>query len=220
VPTSKTEVFSTAADNQTSVEINVLQGERSMASDNKSLGRFILSGIPPAPRGIPQIEVTFDIDANGILNVAAKDKATGKVSTIKITGSTGLSKDEVEKMKKEAEEHASEDTEKKDKIEAKNKAENLIYVAEKTIKDAGDKAKPEDKTAIEEKIKALKEILETGSKEDLETKTSELSDVVQKVGAAMYQGQGQEGQPNAEQPKEDNGAKTNGKKVEEGEVVS
>ena len=220
VPTSKTEVFSTAADNQTSVEINVLQGERPMAADNKSLGRFILSGIPPAPRGVPQVEVTFDIDANGILNVTAKDKATGKVSTIKITGSTGLSKDEVEKMRKEAEEHATEDTAKKDKIEAKNKAENLIYVAEKTIKDAGDKAKAEDKTAIEEKIKALKAILETGSKEDLETKTSELSDVVQKVGAAMYKGEPQQGQPTEEQPKEDNGAKTNGKKVEEGEVVS
>ncbi len=214
VPTSKTEIFSTAADNQTSVEINVLQGERAMAADNKSLGRFILSGIPPAPRGVPQIEVTFDIDANGILNVAAKDKATGKVSTIKITGSTGLSKDEVEKMKKEAEEHAAEDSEKKDKIEAKNKAENLIYVAEKTIKDAGDKAKAEDKTTIEEKIKALKDILETGSKEDLETKTSELSDVVQKVGAAMYQGQ----TPPTEEPKAEE--KKDDKKVQEGEVVS
>lgn len=224
VPTSKTEVFSTAADNQTSVEINVLQGERPMAADNKSLGRFILSGIPPAPRGVPQVEVTFDIDANGILNVTAKDKATGKVSTIKITGSTGLSKDEVEKMRKEAEEHATEDTAKKDKIEAKNKAENLIYVAEKTIKDAGDKAKAEDKTAIEEKIKALKAILETGSKEDLETKTTELSDVVQKVGAAMYKGDPQQGQPTEEQPADQqskaDGAKTDGKKVEEGEVVS
>jgi molecular chaperone DnaK len=220
VPTSKTEVFSTAADNQTSVEINVLQGERPMATDNKSLGRFILSGIPPAPRGVPQIEVTFDIDANGILNVSAKDKATGKISTIKITGSTGLSKDEVEKMKKEAEEHAAEDTEKKDKIEAKNKAENLIYVAEKTIKDAGEKAKPEDKTAIEEKIKALKDILETGRKEDLESKTSELSDVVQKVGAAMYQKPEESTSPDASQdgPKEEE--KKDDKKVEEGEVVS
>jgi len=213
VPTSKTEVFSTAADNQTSVEINVLQGERPMAADNKSLGRFILSGIPPAPRGVPQIEVTFDIDANGILNVTAKDKATGKVNTIKITGSTGLSKDEVERMKKEAEEHASEDSAKKDTVEAKNKAENLIYVAEKTIKDAGDKAKPEDKTAIEEKIKALKDILETGSKEDLESKTSELSDVVQKVGASMYsQPDTKEGQTEEKKPDD--------KKVQEGEVVN
>jgi len=225
VPTSKTEIFSTAADNQTSVEINVLQGERAMAADNKSLGRFILSGIPPAPRGVPQVEVTFDIDASGILNVTAKDKATGKVSTIKITGSTGLSKDEVEKMRKEAEEHASEDTEKKEKIEVKNRAENTIYVAEKTLKDAGDKAKAEDKTAVEEKIKALKDILETGSKEDLEAKTNELSEVIQKVGASMYQKpEGTpEGQtpPGGEEPKaEEAGAKTDDKKVEEGEVVS
>ena len=228
VPTSKTEIYSTAADSQTSVEINILQGERPMATDNKSLGRFVLSGIPAAPRGVPQIEVTFDIDANGILNVTAKDKATGKASNIKITGSTGLSKEEIEKMKKEAEEHAAEDTSKKDKIEAKNKADNMIYVAEKTLKDVGDKAKAEDKTAIEEKVKALKDILETGSKEDLETKTSELSDTVSKVGAAAYQ-QAPQGEPAGEsseagsgsagQPADD-GQKKEEKKVEEGEVVS
>ncbi len=221
VPTSKTEIYSTAADNQTSVEINVLQGERPMATDNKSLGRFVLSGIPPSPRGVPQIEVTFDIDASGILSVTAKDKATGKVNTIKITGSTGLSKDEVEKMKSEAETHAAEDTSKKEQIEARNKADNMVYVAEKTLKDAGDKVKPEDKSAVEEKVKALKDILESGSKEDLETKTSELSDVVQKVGASMYQGtppaggQGQPGeqaQPGTEPKSEE--------KVEEGKVVS
>lgn len=226
VPTSKTEIYSTAADNQTSVEINVLQGERPMATDNKSLGRFVLSGIPPAPRGTPQVEVTFDIDASGILSVSAKDKASGKVSSIKITGSTGLSKEEVEKMRQEAEANAAADTEKKEKIEARNKADNMIYLAEKTVKDAGDKAKPEDKTAIEEKVKALKEILETGSKEDLETKTSELSDVVQKVGAAMYQ-QPPQGAPGdaagaGDEPKADNGEKkTDDKaKAEEGEVVS
>lgn len=226
VPTSKTEIFSTAADNQTSVEINVLQGERSMAADNKSLGRFVLSGIPPAPRGVPQIEVTFDIDANGILNVTAKDKATGKVNTIKITGSTGLSKDEVERMKKEAEEHANEDTAKKEQIEVKNKAENMLYVAEKTVKEAGDKAKEEDKKAVEEKVKALRDIMESGSKEDLETKTGELSDALQKIGASMYgqgapdQGQAQPGQetpPTEGQPEE---GKAEEKKVEEGEVVS
>lgn len=223
VPTSKTEIFSTAADNQTSVEINVLQGERPMASDNKSLGRFILAGIPPAPRGVPQVEVTFDIDANGILNVTAKDKATGKVSTIKITGSTGLSKDEVEKMRKEAEEHAAEDTEKKDRIEAKNKAENTAYVAEKTLKDAGDKVKPEEKTPIEEKIKELRGLLENGTKAELETKTSELSDLIQKVGAAMYQNQqsqpAPDGAPAGEKPA-DEAKKPDDKKVEEGEVVS
>src|SRR6266700_3307539 len=137
IPTSKSQVFSTAADNQTQVEINVLQGERPMATDNKSLGRFILDGIPPAPRGVPQVEVTFDIDASGILSVKAKDKASGKEQSIKITGSTGLSKDEVEKMTKEAEIHAQEDAEKKDRIEAKNAADSLIFTAEKSLKDAG-----------------------------------------------------------------------------------
>ncbi len=224
VPTSKTEIYSTAADNQTSVEINVLQGERPMASDNKSLGRFVLSGIPPAPRGVPQIEVTFDIDASGILNVTAKDKATGKVNTIKITGSTGLSKDEVEKMKAEAQAHAAEDTGKKEQIEARNKADNMVYVAEKTLKDlsaqagAGDKVKAEDKSAVEEKVKALKDILATGSKEDLEKATSELSDAVQKIGASMYQGQQPQGQP-GEQAQPEEKPKSE-EKVEEGKVVS
>ncbi|MBI3343068.1 molecular chaperone DnaK [Candidatus Gottesmanbacteria bacterium] len=221
IPTSKSEIFSTAADSQTSVEINVLQGERPMAADNKSLGRFVLSGIPPAPRGVPQVEVTFDIDANGILNVSAKDKASGKVANITITGSTGLSKDEVEKMKKEAEEHAAEDTAKKEKIEVRNHADNMIYTAEKTLKDMGDKVKPEDKTAVEEKVKALKDILESGSKEDLEKATGELSEVAQKVGAAAYQEQSKTSQ---EQDKQEapqgNGQKKDEKKVEEGEVVS
>lgn len=226
IPTSKNEIFSTAADSQTSVEINVLQGERPLAADNKSLGRFVLSGIPPAPRGVPQIEVMFDIDASGILNVSAKDKATGKVANIKITGSTGLSKEEIEKMKKEAETHAAEDTEKKEKIEAKNKADNMIYVAEKTLKDMGDKVKAEDKTAIEEKVKALKDILESGTKEDLESKSGELSDAVQKVGAAAYQNAGPAGgdqaQTGAAQSADDTkkSDKKDDKKVEEGEVVS
>ena len=230
IPTSKSEIFSTAADSQTSVEINVLQGERPMAADNKSLGRFVLSGIPPAPRGVPQVEVMFDIDASGILSVSAKDKATGKESNIKITGSTGLSKDEVEKMKKEAEAHAAEDTEKKETIEVKNKAENLMYVAEKTLKDMGDKVKPEDKTLVEEKVKALKDILETGSKDDLEKKTSDLSDAIQKVGAAAYQSQGQPGQAPGDQAQAGAGTpsddtkkdekKDDKTKAEEGEVVS
>lgn len=232
VPTTKSEIFSTAADSQTSVEINILQGERPMATDNKSLGRFILSGIPAAPRGVPQVDVSFDIDASGILSVTAKDKASGTTQSIKITGSTGLSKDEIEKMRKEAEEHASEDQEKKDKIEARNKADNMIYVAEKTVKDlpageagAGDKAKAEDKTEIEEKVKALKDILDTGSKEDLEAKTTELSDVVQKLGASMYQTPPAGEEPassDASQggPKPDDGVKKDDKKVEEGEVVS
>jgi molecular chaperone DnaK len=189
IPTSKSQVFSTAADNQTQVEINVLQGERPMASDNKSLGRFILDGIPPAPRGVPQVEVTFDIDASGILSVKAKDKATGKEQSIKITGSTGLSKDEVEKMTKEAEMHAKEDAEKKEKIEVRNTADSLIFTSEKSLKDAGDKVKPEIKKEVEDKITALKGVLDSGTKEEIETKTKELSDSLQKVGQAMYQQQ-------------------------------
>ncbi len=187
IPTSKSQVFSTAADNQTQVEINVLQGERPMASDNKSLGRFVLDGIPPAPRGVPQVEVSFDIDANGILSVKAKDKATGKEQSIKITGSTGLTKEEVEKMTKEAELNAKEDEEKRAKIEARNQADSLIFTAEKSLKDAGDKVTSEVKTEVEDKMKALRDILDTGSKEDLEAKTKELSESLQKIGQAMYQ---------------------------------
>ncbi|OGG09020.1 molecular chaperone DnaK [Candidatus Gottesmanbacteria bacterium RBG_16_43_7] len=227
VPTSKSEVFSTAADNQTSVEINVLQGERPMSADNKSLGRFVLSGIPQAPRGVPQVEVTFDIDANGILNVAAKDKASGKESSIKITGSTGLSKDEIEKMKKEAAEHEAEDKEKREKIESRNKADNIIYVAEKTLKDAGDKVSGDVKSDVDAKIKDLKQILETGTKEDLESKTQILSDAVQKVSANMNQPSpsdtDQKSQNQAADEGTGSGSKKNHKKddsnVQEGEVV-
>jgi molecular chaperone DnaK len=187
IPTSKSQVFSTAADNQTQVEINVLQGERPMAADNKSLGRFILDGIPPSPRGVPQVEVTFDIDASGILHVKASDKASGKEQSIKITGSTGLSKEEVEKMTKEAEMHAKEDEEKKEKIEARNAADSLIFTAEKSLKDAGDKVNADLKKEVEEKIAELKKILDSASKEDLETKTKDLSESLQKIGQAMYQ---------------------------------
>jgi molecular chaperone DnaK len=209
IPTSKSQVFSTAADNQTQVEINVLQGERPMAADNKSLGRFILEGIPPAPRGVPQVEVTFDIDANGILNVSAKDKATGKENKIQIAGSTGLSKDEVEKMTKEAELHAKEDEEKKGKIEARNHADALIFTAEKALKDGGDKVPSDVKTEVEEKIKALKDILDSGSKEDLETKTKELSESLQKVGEAAYK-QGEQVQEQPEIEKEEKEGKEDG----------
>ncbi len=223
IPTSKSQVFSTAADNQTQVEINVLQGERPMAGDNKSLGRFILSGIPPAPRGIPQVEVTFDIDANGILNVKAQDKATGKEQSIRITGSTGLTKEEVEKMTKEAEMHAKEDTEKKEKIEARNSADSLIFTAEKTLKDAGDKVTVDVKKEVEDKISSLKAILETGSKEDLEAKTRDLSESLQKVGQAMYQNQKSDvgGQKSEETPgdKEKKEEKKDKEEPVEGEVV-
>lgn len=187
IPTSKSQVFSTAADNQTQVEINVLQGERPMAADNKSLGRFILDGIPPAPRGVPQIEVSFDIDASGILSVKAKDKATGKEQSIKITGSTGLSKDEVEKMTKEAEAHAAEDAKKKESVDAKNNADALIFTAEKTLKDAGDKVPADVKKSVEEKVAALKETLKGEDKEKIEVETKTLSEELQKIGQAMYQ---------------------------------
>lgn len=224
VPTSKSEVFSTAADNQTSVEIHVLQGERPMAADNKSLGKFVLSGIPPAPRGVPQIEVTFDIDASGILNVTAKDKASGKVANIKITGSTGLSKEEIERMKKEAEANAAADLEKKERIETRNVADNMIYSAEKTIKDAGEKIKPEDKSALEEKMKNLRDILDTGSKTDLETKTNELAQEVQRVSGTIPSDPtaGDATQAASEPTDSASGSedKKDDKKVEEGEVVS
>ncbi|HEX7042141.1 MAG TPA: molecular chaperone DnaK [Patescibacteria group bacterium] len=231
IPTSKSQVFSTAADNQTQVEINVLQGERPMAADNKSLGRFILDGIPPAPRGVPQVEVTFDIDASGILSVKAKDKASGKEQSIKITGSTGLSKEEVEKMTKEAEAHAAEDEEKKNKIEARNHADSLIFTAEKALKDGGDKVPADVKSEVEEKIKSLKDILDTGSKEDLEIKTKDLSETLSKIGQAAYQqGQQATSEPEVEAKEEDGSASSpqdgktedseDKKDAEEGEVIS
>jgi len=187
IPTSKSQTFSTAADNQTSVEVHVLQGEREFAKDNKSLGQFILDGIPPAPRGVPQVEVTFDIDANGILSVHAKDKATGKENKITIQGSSNLSKDDVERMKKEAETHAEEDRKRKETVEMRNQADTLISVSEKTLKDAGDKAKPEDKTSVEEKIKALKEVKDKDDVDALKKAMDALSEAIQKVGAAMYE---------------------------------
>ncbi len=185
-PTDKTQIFSTAADTQTSVEVHVLQGERPMAKDNKSLGRFILDGIPPSPRGMPQIEVTFDINANGILDVSAKDKATGKNQSIRIEGSVGISKEEIEKMKKEAETHAEEDKKKKELIEAQNLADNLIYTCEKTLKEAGDKIDEGLKKEIEEKIKELKKAKDGDNIEEIKSKTSELSQIIQKVGAELY----------------------------------
>lgn len=224
IPTSKTETYSTAGDNQTQVEIHILQGERPMAKDNKSLGQFILDGIPPAPRGVPQIEVTFDIDASGILSVSAKDKATGKSQSIKITGSTGLSKDEIEKMKEEAEKNAEKDKEEKEKIEVRNKADNMIYVAEKSLKDAGDKAPKDIKETIEKKIKELKETTTKGTKEEIESKTKDLSDELSKIGQAMYSKQ-EPSKPAAEENKnEDKSDSTKASddkgNVEEGEVVN
>ena len=187
IPTSKSEIFSTAADNQTSVEIHVLQGERPMAADNKSLGRFLLDGVPPAPRGVPQVEVTFDIDANGILNVTAKEKTTGKEQSIKITGSTGLSKDEVERMQKEAESHTAEDAKRKELIEARNIADSLGYTAEKALKDGGDKIPADVKKETEEKVQAAKDAIAGEELEAIKKSTDELGQALQKVGPAMSQ---------------------------------
>ena len=186
VPTAKTQVFSTAADNQTSVDVHVLQGERPMASDNKLLANFILDGIPPAPRGVPQVEVTFDIDANGILNVSAKDKASGKTQSVKIQASTNLSKDEIERLKKEAAEHAADDAKKKEIIEARNQAESLIYLTEKSLKDAGDKVPAEVKTAVTEKLEALKKVKDSEDISSMKNATEALSAEIQKIGQAFY----------------------------------
>ena len=225
IPTSKSQIFSTAADNQTQVEINVLQGERPMAPDNKSLGRFILDGIPPAPRGIPQIEVAFDIDANGILNVKAVDKATNKSQSIVIKGAVGLTDEEVKKAQAEAEQYAEADRKKKELVEARNQADALVFTAEKTLKEAGEKVKKEDKEKVEAEIKNVKDVLgkSEATKEEIEESSKKLSEELQKVGAAMYS--------SAEAPKGSEGGSTQQKsssakasedkgKAEEGEVGS
>ena len=187
IPTSKTQVFSTAADNQTSVEIHICQGERPMVADNKTLARFILDGIPPSPRGMPQVEVTFDIDANGILNVSAKDKTSGKTQSVKVEATTSLDKDEVEKLKKEALEHASEDEKKREVIEVKNQAESIIYTAEKSMQEAGDKVAADLRGNLEQKINSLKEIKEGQDIEAIKRATQDLSSELQKIGQSMNQ---------------------------------
>jgi len=192
IPAAESQVFSTAADNQTSVEINVLQGERPMATDNKSLGKFILSGIPPAPRGIPQVEVTFDIDANGILNVSAVDKATNTKQQITIQNTTDLSADEVKRMKQEAEMNAQEDLKKKEHSETINQADTLLYTAEKTLKDGGDKISEEQKSTVQTHIDELRQAMSGEDFEVIKTKTESLSKAIQEVGAAMYQNTTQE----------------------------
>ncbi|MBU2566906.1 molecular chaperone DnaK [Patescibacteria group bacterium] len=210
IPASKSQIFSTAADGQSSVEIVVLQGEREMANDNRNLGRFTLSGIPPAPRGVPQIEVTFDIDANGILNVKALDKATNKEAKITITASTNLSKEEIEKMKKDAEAHAEEDKKKKESIEIKNTAETMVYTTEKMLKEAGDKVNTDDKKAVEEKLEELKKLKDSEDLEAIKKASDELAQVAQKVGAAMYQAQQAETQ--SAQPEAQNSEATEDEK--------
>jgi len=216
IPTSKSQVFSTAADNQPSVEIHILQGERPMASDNKTLGRFILDGLPSAPRGVPQVEVKFDIDANGILNVSATDKATNKQQKITITASSGLSKEEIEKMKKEAELHADEDKKKKDNVEIKNQADAVVFTTEKLLKESGEKMKAEDKKELEDKVAALKAVKDGENYEEMKKVMEDLNQVAQRIGTAMYQAQDAAKAAEGEAPKEE--AKPADENVVEGEV--
>jgi len=226
VPTTKSQVFSTAADNQPQVEVHVLQGERPMASDNKTLGRFILDGIPPAPRGTPQIEVTFDIDANGILKVAAKDKGTGKEQKITIKNATNLSEDEVEKMKKEAEKHSEEDKTKKELAEARNQASTATFEIEKQLKEHGDKLDKSEKAKIEQNVKKLKELVDKkeASAEDLKKATEETLTSAQKIGEIMYKAQQEKeakgkDDKKSEKPKDKKSDKDDKSGAEEGEVV-
>ncbi|MDP3957963.1 MAG: Hsp70 family protein, partial [bacterium] len=204
IPTSRSQVFSTAADNQTSVEIHIVQGERPLAVDNKSLGRFILDGIPPSPRGMPQIEVSFDIDANGILGVTAKDKTTGKSQSIRITASSGLTDTDIKKMQADAEAHAEEDLKKKEFVDQKNSAEMLIYTAEKALRDAGDKVPEDVKKGVNEKIEAAKKAKDGSDSEAMKRASDELSREMQKIGEAMGK------QTNNQQQTTDDGEKKDG----------
>jgi molecular chaperone DnaK len=216
IPTSKSQVFSTAADNQPSVEVHVIQGERPMANDNKTLGRFMLDGILPAPRGMPQIEVAFDIDANGIMNVSAKDKGTGREQKITITASSGLSKDEVERMQKEAELHASEDLKRKEAVEVRNTADTSVYTAEKAMREYGDKVPAEVKSEVEGKIAAVRSAMQGEDTDYIRRTVQELSEAMQKVGASVYQQTG--APPGGQAPPEGGPQGPQGQKPDEGTV--
>lgn len=215
IPSSKSEVFSTAADNQPQVEIHVLQGEREMATDNKSLGRFILDGIPPAPRGMPQIEVTFNLDANGILNVTAKDKGSGKEQSITIQNSGNLSKDDVEKMAKEAEAHAEEDKKKREAVEAKNMLSTTIYSAEKMLKDYKDKLSDDDKKVIEDAVKEAKKVEESMDRDEIQKALDSLNEKLQPIGAKMYEEASKEAQDASDEKPSDKSDAVEGEVVDE-----
>ncbi len=214
IPTKKSQIFSTAADNQTAVSIHVLQGEREMALDNRTLGRFDLVGIPPAPRGIPQIEVTFDIDANGIVHVSAKDLGTGKEQSIKIQASSGLSEQEIDKMVKDAESHAEEDQRKKGVVESRNKADQIVYTTEKTLKEYGDKVSPEEKQKIEHGIEKVKSVLNSNNKEDIDRATEELLQASHKIAEEMYKKTAAQQQASGEQTRAEAGKEEKGEKKE------
>jgi molecular chaperone DnaK len=224
IPTRKSEIFSTASDNQPGVEIHVLQGERQLSRDNKTIGKFHLTDIPPAPRGVPQIEVTFDIDANGILHVSAKDLGTGKEQKITITASSGLSKDEIEKMRKEAESHAEDDKKKREEIESRNEADNAVYRSEKMLKDNADKISGSDKGKIESAINEVKEALKGGDPAAIKSASEKLNEAWQAVSAELYKAAsakaqaGKEGQPQPEGAPQGGGEQAGGKK-DEGPII-
>jgi len=219
IPTRKSEIFSTAADNQTSVEVHVLQGERSMAKDNRTLGKFHLVGIPPAPRGVPQIEVTFDIDANGIVNVSAKDLGTNKEQKITITASSGLSKDEIERMTRDADAHSDEDRRYKEEVEARNKADNLVYNTEKLLKENRDKISDADAKSIESAIEECKRAISEGGADRINRAAEQLTTATHKLADVLYKQTGTQAGPGTGTTDGSGPAGTSGQKPAEGEVI-